>query len=155
MNISLPVAGIVELRRMIFDIDAAHRLDAERQRRHVEQQHLAVAGDQDVGLHRGAERDDFVGVQLAVRRPAEQLADQAADQRNPRRSADQHDFVDLRRARGRRRPAPGGTARACARRSARISASNSARVKRLRRSSSVSSRSDRSHFAWMTALRIS
>ena len=77
---------------------AAHRLDAERQRRHVEQQHLAVAGHQDVGLHGGAERDDLVGVQLAVRRPAEQLADQATDERDARRAADEHDLVDLRRA---------------------------------------------------------
>ena len=76
---------------------AAHRLDAERERRHVEQQHLAVAGDEDVGLHGGAERDDLVGVQLAVRRPAEQLADQAPDERDARRAADQDDLVDLRR----------------------------------------------------------
>jgi hypothetical protein len=76
---------------------AAHGLDAERQRRHVEQQHLAVAGDEDVGLHGGAERHHFVRIQLAVRAAAEQLFDFAAHQRNPGRPADQDDFVDLRR----------------------------------------------------------
>ena len=81
---------------------AAHRLDAERQRRDVEQQHLAVAGDEDVGLHRGAERDDLVGIELAVRRPAEQLLDQrgaragCASSRRPAR---------LRRSATARRPA--------------------------------------------------
>ncbi len=76
---------------------AAHRLDAERERGHVEQQHLAVAGDEDVGLNGGAERHDLVRVQFAVRRPAEQLFDLAANERNTRGAADQHDFVDLRR----------------------------------------------------------
>ena len=76
---------------------AAQRFDAERQRRHVEQQHLATAADEDVGLHGGAERDDLVGIQFAVRRPAEQLADQAPHERNPGRAADQDDFVNLRR----------------------------------------------------------
>ena len=52
---------------------------------------------EDVGLHSGAERDHFVRIQIAVGRPAEQLADQPPDQRNARRAADQHDFVDLRR----------------------------------------------------------
>ena len=40
--------------------DAAQRLDAERQRRHVEQQHVAAAAREDVRLHGGAERDDLV-----------------------------------------------------------------------------------------------
>ncbi len=139
---------------------AAHRLDAERQRRHVEQQHLAVAGDQDVGLHGGAERDDLVGVQLAVRRPAEQLADQPADERDARRAADQHDLVDLRRLEpgvGQRLAA---RRRACDRRSARSALRTRARV--IGRFGAVvddESRSRRARrdriFAWMTALRIS
>ena len=69
--------------------------------RHVEQQHGAVAGDQDVGLERGAERHHLVRVQLAMRRPAEQILDQAPHQRHARRSPDEHDFVDhLRRQSG-------------------------------------------------------
>ena len=96
VNISLPVAGNRRVAQDDLRRHAAHRLDAERQRRHVEQQHVAVAGDENVGLHGGAERDDLVRIQLAVRRPAEQLADQPAHERNAGRAADQHDFVDLR-----------------------------------------------------------
>src|SRR5205814_7826605 len=77
--------------------DAAHRLDAERERRDVEQQHLAAAADENVGLHGGAERHDFVGIQLAVRRPAEQLFDHAAHERDAGGSANEHRFVDILR----------------------------------------------------------
>ena len=74
---------------------AAHGFDAERERRYVEQQHGLDAGIENVGLHRRAERDDFIGIQLAVRRAAEIIADGFADQRNARRAADQHDFVHV------------------------------------------------------------
>jgi hypothetical protein len=76
--------------------DAAHRLDAERERRDIEEQHLAVAGDQNVGLDRGAERHDLVGVELAMRRLAEQFCDQSAHEGNAGGPADQDDLVDLR-----------------------------------------------------------
>ncbi len=80
-----------------FRHHAAHGLDAERERRHVEQQHVAVAGDEDVGLDRRAKRHHLVRIQFAVRRTAEQLLDLAAHYWNPRRAADQHHLVDLRR----------------------------------------------------------
>ncbi len=74
----------------------AHGLDAERKRCHIEQQHVAIAGHEDVGLHRGAERNHFVRIEIAVRLPAEEICDQTADERNPGRSADQDHLVDLR-----------------------------------------------------------
>ena len=76
--------------------DAAERLDAERQRHHVEQQHVAAAAGEDVGLDGGAQGDDFVRVQVGVRRAAEELADALANVRDARRAADEHDLVDLR-----------------------------------------------------------
>ena len=53
-------------RQDLVDHAAAH-LDAERQREHVEEQHLValpVAGE-EIGLHRRAERDDLVGIDVA------------------------------------------------------------------------------------------
>ena len=55
------------------------------------------AAGEDVGLHRRAERDDLVRVQVGVRRAAEELADPPADVGDARRAADQHDLVDLLR----------------------------------------------------------
>jgi hypothetical protein len=56
---------------------AAHRLDAQRQRDHVQQQPVvargAVAGQQ-IGLDRGAERDHLVGVDVGVRDGLEEFA---------------------------------------------------------------------------------
>ncbi len=54
----------------------AHRLDAERQRNHVEQQPVVavaatVAGEQ-IGLDRRAERDDLIRVEIDERRLAEE-----------------------------------------------------------------------------------
>ena len=47
------------------------------------------------GLHRGAERDHFIRIQLGVRLGAEQFFDRRAHQRDARRSAHHHHFVDL------------------------------------------------------------
>ena len=76
---------------------AAHRLDAERERRDVEQEHLAAAADENVGLHGGAEGDDLVWIELAVRLAPEQLLDDLAHERDAGRSADEHGFVDVLR----------------------------------------------------------
>ena len=73
VNISLAMVGIVVLRAMSTLTMPPERLDAERQRRHVQQQHVGDAAGQDLGLHRRAQRDHLVGVELAVGRPAEQL----------------------------------------------------------------------------------
>src|SRR5207245_5989397 len=88
--------------------DAAERLDPERQRRHVEEQHARDSARQDMRLDRGTERDDLVGVELAVRRLAEQLPDAATEERHPCRATDQDDLTDVRRAEtgvGERHPA--------------------------------------------------
>ena len=75
----------------------AHGLDAERQRNHVEQQQVvrtAVAGEL-VRLDRGAERDDFVGIEVGQGLAAEELGDRAADLRHARGPADQHDALQI------------------------------------------------------------
>ena len=69
----------------------------ERQRRDVEQQHVGDPAGQDLGLHRRAERHDFVGIELAMRRLAEELLNALPHERHARRAADQHDLVDLTR----------------------------------------------------------
>jgi len=53
---------------------AAQRLDAQRQRRDVEQQDVLDFAAQHAALHRGTHRDDFIGVHALVRLFAEQLA---------------------------------------------------------------------------------
>ena len=74
---------------------AAHRLDAERERRHVEQEQVLDLAGQHARLNRGADRDDFVRVHALVRLLAEQVLDDRLHARNARRAADEHDFVDL------------------------------------------------------------
>ena len=88
--------------------DPAERLDSQGQRRHVEQEHVGDAAGEDLRLHRGAQRDDLVRVQLAVRRLAEELLHSTAHERDPRRAADQDHLVDVRRGEagvGERHPA--------------------------------------------------
>ena len=74
---------------------AAQRLDAERQRRHVEQQHVLDVALQHAGLDRRADRHDFVRVDALVRLLAEELLDDLLHLRHARHAADQHDLVDL------------------------------------------------------------
>src|SRR6266404_320327 len=76
---------------------AAERLDAERERRHVEQQHVLDVALQHAGLDRRADRDDLVGVDALVRLLAEQLLDHLLHLRHARHAADQNDLVDLGR----------------------------------------------------------
>ena len=78
--------------------DAALGLDAERQRGHVEQQHVLDVAGEHAGLDRGADRDDLVGVDAAVRLLARELLDLLLDGRHARHAADEDDVVDLRRA---------------------------------------------------------
>ena len=107
---------------------AAERLDAERQRRHVEQQQVLDLAGQHAGLDRGADGDDFVGIDALVRLLAEQLLDDLLHPRDARRAADEHDLVDLARVDagvGERLLASGPTVR-CSRSS--TSCSNFARV---------------------------
>jgi hypothetical protein len=56
--------------------DAAGDFDAQRQRRHIEQQHVLRgfgATAKNVGLHRRAQRDDFIGIEFGVRLAVEQI----------------------------------------------------------------------------------
>jgi hypothetical protein len=75
----------------------AERLDAERERRHVEQQHVLHVAREHAALHRGADRHHLIGVHGAVRLAAEQRAHLLLHHRDPRAAADQHDLLDVRR----------------------------------------------------------
>ena len=76
---------------------AAERFDAERERRDVEQEQVLDLAREHARLDRGADRDHFVGVDALVRLLAEQVLDDLLHARDARRSADEHDLVDLRR----------------------------------------------------------
>ena len=102
--------------------DAAQRLDAERQRGDVEQQHVGDAAGQDLRLHRGAQRHHLVRVQLAVRRLAEQLLHPPAHQRHAGGAAHQHHLVDVARSQAGVAQAPAGRARGSRATSGSISA---------------------------------
>jgi hypothetical protein len=70
-------------------------LDAERQRRDVEQQHVLDVALQHAGLDRRADGDDFIRVDALVRLLAEQLLHDFLDLRHAGHAADQNDFIDL------------------------------------------------------------
>ena len=76
---------------------AAERFDAERQRRHVEQQQILDVAREDAALRRRADRHDFIRIDPFVRFLPEELAHQLLHLRHARRAADEHDLVDLRR----------------------------------------------------------
>jgi len=75
----------------------AHRLQPERQRRHVEQQHLAVrrVARQRIGLDRGAKGHDFVRVHVDQRLAATERRHRRAHDRHARRAADHHSALHL------------------------------------------------------------
>src|SRR5690349_9912214 len=77
---------------------AAERLDAERKRRDVEEQHVFRrfgAARENISLHGGAERDHLVRVELRVRLAVEEFLHDLAKARNARGAAHQRDLVDL------------------------------------------------------------
>ena len=74
---------------------AAQRLDAERQRGHVEQQHVLDVAGEHAALDRGADRHHLVGVDALVGLLAEEVLDQLLDHRHAGQAADQHDLVDV------------------------------------------------------------
>ena len=75
---------------------AAQGLDAQGQRRDVEQQHVLDLAGQDAALDGGAHGHHLVGVDALVRLLAEDLLHQLLDLRDAGRAADQHHLVDLR-----------------------------------------------------------
>ena len=81
---------------------AAQRLDAERQRRHVEQQHVLDFALEHAGLDGRADRHDLVRVDALVRLLAEEALHDLLHLGHARHAADQHDLVDVARARRRR-----------------------------------------------------
>ena len=73
---------------------AAQRLDAQRKRGHVEQQHILHFALQDAALDGRAHRHDFVRVNALVRLLAEQLAGLLLHSRHARHTADEYGLVD-------------------------------------------------------------
>ena len=73
---------------------AAHRLDAERKRGHIQQQHIALASDQDVRLYGSPQRHNFIGIELGVRLAAKELFDARAHRRDARAATNQDHFVN-------------------------------------------------------------
>jgi hypothetical protein len=76
--------------------DAALRLDAERQRRDVEQEDVLDLALEHTALDRGADGDDLVRVDALVGLLADQVLDLLDDRGHARHAADEHDVVDLR-----------------------------------------------------------
>ena len=85
-------------RRVALDQPREHAalgLDAERQRRHVEQQHVLHVAGQHARLDRGADRDDLVRVDAQVRVLAGQLLHLVLHRRHAGHAAHEHDVVDV------------------------------------------------------------
>lgn len=95
-NVSVFVTGIVVLRLDEGRHHTSLGFDPERKRRDVEQHDVFhVAGD-NAPLNRGTDRDHFVGIDpLMWLFPTEQLLHEFMHERDSRRTADKHDFVDL------------------------------------------------------------
>ena len=74
---------------------AALGLDAERERGHVEQQHVLDLALEHAALDRGADGDDLVGVDALVGLLADELLDLRLHRRHAGHAADEHDVVDL------------------------------------------------------------
>ena len=74
---------------------AAEGLDAERERRDVEQHHVLHAAFEDAGLDGRAERDGFVGIGAGVRLAAEDFLHQRAHHRHAGLAADENDVVEI------------------------------------------------------------
>ncbi|EHH12994.1 NAD-specific glutamate dehydrogenase [Mesorhizobium amorphae CCNWGS0123] len=74
---------------------AAQRFDAERQRRHVEQEHVLDVALQHAGLDGGTEGHDLIRVDALVRLLAEELLHDLLDLGHAGHAADQDHFVDL------------------------------------------------------------
>ena len=76
---------------------AAECLDAERQRRHVEQQHVAHVAGQDGALDGGSNSHGLVRIDRLARRLAEYLLHGLLDLGHARHAADEEHLVDVGR----------------------------------------------------------
>ena len=95
-NVSVRRAGIVVLRSITLRHHAAQRLEAERQRRDVEQDDVLDLALEHARLERGADRHDLVGVDRHVRvLAAGQPAHELLDRGDARRAADEDHLVDV------------------------------------------------------------
>ena len=74
---------------------AAQGLDAERERGHVEQQHVLDVALQHAGLDGGADGHHLVGVHALMRLAAEEGLHRLDHLRHARHAADEHHFLDL------------------------------------------------------------
>ena len=82
--------GVDELRE-----HASERLDTERQRRHIKQQHILHFARQHTALDSGAHGNHLVGVYALVGRLAEELLDNLLHGGDTGRTADQNHLVDI------------------------------------------------------------
>src|SRR5215218_1021457 len=76
-------------------------LDAQRERRHVEEQHVLDLTRQHAGLDGGANRDDLIRVDALVGLLARKLLDLLLHRRDAGRAADQYHLVHLTRLQAR------------------------------------------------------
>ena len=74
---------------------AAERLDAQRQRRHVEQQHVLDFALEHAALDAGADGHDFIRVHALMRRFVDERMRGFHHARHAGHAADEHEFVDL------------------------------------------------------------
>ena len=84
--------------RIAFDqfcVDPAKRLDAERQRRHVQQQDIFDIAFEHPALNGGADGHDFIGVDTLMRWLVDERLGRLHDPRHARHPADQHQFINI------------------------------------------------------------
>ena len=108
LHLGLHVGGGRELLRLLgrdgcVAVDelgehAAQRLNAQRQRRHIQQQHVRDLARQNTALDSSAHGDRLVRVDALAGRAAEDLLDNSLHLGHARLPADQDDVIDLRLA---------------------------------------------------------
>ena len=87
--------GMVVLRSISARHHAALGLDAQRERGHIEQQDVLDLALEHAGLDGGADGDDLVRVDAAVRLLAQDFLDLVADRGHARHAAHEDDLLDV------------------------------------------------------------
>jgi hypothetical protein len=77
--------------------DAALRLHADRERNHVEQQHVLGLTPEHARLDRGTDGDDLVGIHAAIRLALEDLLNLGDHPRHASHAAHEHDLIEVGR----------------------------------------------------------